>query len=149
MKSDQGLFWKSRLGTVAFFIYRTSAFFPISCGGNWIRAQYTSCPRCRVFLTNFLSCPNKTQTSSPLFHFLISYRDSFRWPLRLPCCSPNWQTFGIFIFSASLYHIIALLGSNFRRRWQIITPTHKKNIGNWPADEDKACEEPVEVINKS
>ena len=44
----------------------------------WIRAQYTSCPRCRVFLTNFLSCPNKTQTSSPLFHFLISYRDSFR-----------------------------------------------------------------------
>lgn len=42
-----------------------------------------------------------------------------------------------------------LLGSNFRRIWQIITPTHKKNIGNWPADEDKACEEPVEVINKS
>ena len=28
-------------------------------------------------------------------------------------------------------------------------PTHRKNIGDWPADEDKACEEPVKVINKS
>ena len=43
---------------------------------------------------------------------------------------------------------MALLGRNIRRIWQIITPTHKKKIGNWPADDDKACDEPVEVINK-